>query len=289
MTTEVDHPLLVLYCPQTVFLGGRFTLLDPIAFYLGPLPVRWYGLLMGAAFFLGTYLARHHVKRMGYDPDHVLNMVVWIIPAAILGARLYYVTFEWANYQDNLWRIFAVWEGGLAIHGGLIGGILAGIIYVRKHGLPVLAFADACMPSVILGQAIGRWGNFFNQEAHGGVVSAEFMSHFPAFIREQMFIQGNYYHPTFLYESAWNLLVFIFLMWMLYRFKQFDGQVMFSYMILYSLGRYFIEGLRTDSLMLGDFRVAQLISLLLIVAGIILYIYTWRRNKGEPLSPQQPE
>lgn len=264
-------------------------MLDPIAFSLGPIDVRWYGILMGTAFFVGTFLARHQVKRAGYDPDHVLNMVVWIIPVAIICARLYYVIFEWANYKDSLWRVFAVWEGGLAIHGGLIGGVLAGVFYVRKHGLPVLTFGDAVMPSVILGQAIGRWGNFINQEAHGGIASEEFMSYFPTFIREQMFINGNYYHPTFLYESMWNLLVFALLMIMLYRFKQFDGQVMFSYMILYSIGRFFIEGLRTDSLMLGDFRVAQLVSLLLVVIGVVLYIYAWRRGKRSGLYREQPE
>jgi phosphatidylglycerol:prolipoprotein diacylglycerol transferase len=254
--------------------------IDPIALSLGPIQIHWYGVIMGLAFFLGTYLARYNLRRAGYDPEHMLNMVVLIIPAAILCARAYYVMFEWEHYKDNLWDVFAVWKGGLAIHGGLIGGLLAGTWYVRKHGLPFLLMGDVIMPSVILGQAIGRWGNFINQEAHGGPVSAEFMSHFPAFIREQMFIDGQYYHPTFLYESLWNLLVFAILMIMLYRFKRFDGQVLFSYMILYSLGRFFIEGMRTDSLMIGNtLRVAQLVSLSLIVLGIVLMIVFAVRSK----------
>ncbi|NGQ93867.1 prolipoprotein diacylglyceryl transferase [Brevibacillus sp. SYP-B805] len=253
-------------------------MIDPIALSIGPLQVHWYGIIMGLAFFVGTYLARYHSKRVGIDPDHILNMVVWIIPSAIVCARAYYVIFEWESYQNNLWDIFAVWKGGLAIHGGLIGGVLAGTLYVRKHGLPFLLMGDVLMPSVILGQAIGRWGNFINQEAHGGPVSAAFMSHFPAFIRDQMLINGQYYHPTFLYESLWNLVVFIVLLTMLYRFKKFDGQVLFSYMILYSIGRFFIEGLRTDSLYLGSIRVAQLVSLTLAAAGVILMIITARRR-----------
>ncbi|UFJ42058.1 prolipoprotein diacylglyceryl transferase [Brevibacillus humidisoli] len=255
-------------------------MIDPIAFTIGPLKVHWYGIIMGTAFFIGTYLARYHVKRAGYDPDHMLNMVVWIIPAAIICARAYYVIFEWDYYKEHLASVVAVWEGGLAIHGGLIGGLLAGTLYIRKHNLPFLRIGDALMPSVILGQAIGRWGNFINQEAHGREVSAEFMEYFPAFIRDQMYIDGHYYHPTFLYESLWNLLVFLILMAILYRFRRFDGQVLFSYLILYSFGRFFIEGMRTDSLMIGDtIRVAQLVSLLLIALGILLYILVWRRSK----------
>ncbi len=258
-------------------------MIDPIAFTIGfkdyiLLQVHWYGIIMGTAFFVGTYLARYNAQRAGIDPDHVLNMVVWIIPAAIICARTYYVIFEWEHYRNNLIDVFAVWKGGLAIHGGLIGGVLAGTLYVRKHGLPFLLMGDVLMPSVILGQAIGRWGNFINQEAHGGPVSAAFMSHFPAFIRDQMFINGQYYHPTFLYESLWNLLVFAVLLTMLYRFKRFDGQVLFSYMILYSIGRFFIEGMRTDSLMLGPLRVAQLVSLTMMLVGAALMIAVGRKE-----------
>lgn len=255
-------------------------MIDPIAIAIGPLKIHWYGIIMGLAFFLGTYLARYNSKRSGIDPDHVLNMVVLIIPAAIVCARLYYVVFEWEQYKDNPLDMFAVWEGGLAIHGGLIGGFLAGAWYIRKHKLPFLRLADIFMPSVILGQAIGRWGNFINQEAHGDVATPEFMAQFPAFIREQMFIGGQYYHPTFLYESLWNLFVFAILMFMLYRFKKFDGQVLFSYLILYSIGRFFIEGMRTDSLLIADtLRVAQLVSLCLIAVGVVLMLVFARKNK----------
>jgi len=254
-------------------------MIDPVAISLGPIQVHWYGIIMGCAFLIGAYLARFHARRVGIDPEHILNMVVWIIPAAIVCARAYYVIFEWDQYKDNLLSVFYVWKGGLAIHGGLIGGVLAGTWYVRKHKLPYLLMGDILMPSVILGQAIGRWGNFINQEAHGGPVSAEFMEKFPAFIREQMYIGGQYYHPTFLYESLWNLLVFAVLMLMLHFWKKFDGQVLFSYMILYSIGRFFIEGMRTDSLLIADtLRVAQLVSLLLIASGVILMLVFARKS-----------
>ncbi|MGD8190149.1 prolipoprotein diacylglyceryl transferase [Brevibacillus ginsengisoli] len=255
-------------------------MLDPIAFSIGNIHVHWYGIIMGTAFFVGTYLASYHAKRAGINPDHILNMVVWIIPSAIVCARLYYCLFEWQQYQSHPLDIFAVWKGGLAIHGGLIGGFLAGTLYVRKHNLPFLLIGDILMPSVILGQAIGRWGNFMNQEAHGAPVSAEFMSHFPAFIRNQMLIDGVYYQPTFFYESIWDLGVFVILLALLYRFKRYDGQVLASYLILYSIGRFFIEGMRTDSLMFGGLRVAQLVSLGLALLGVVLMIVVSRKRQA---------
>lgn len=148
---------------------------------------------------------------------------------------------------------------------------------------------DILFPSVILGQAIGRWGNFINQEAHGGPVSAAFMQHFPAFIRDQMLIEGVYYQPTFLYESIWDMLVFVILLVMLRRFKKFDGQVLFSYLILYSIGRFFVEGLRTDSLMLGPLRVAQVVSLLLMAMGVVLLLWAARQKRRKGISQQPAE
>ncbi|GAX91208.1 prolipoprotein diacylglyceryl transferase [Effusibacillus lacus] len=262
-------------------------MIDPVAVTIGPLKIHWYGIIMTSAFVFGVLLAQFHARKFGIDPEHILNMAMYIIPLAIIGARAYYVIFEWDNYKDNIWEAFAIWHGGLAIHGGLIGGTLGGIWYVSRHKMPVLLFGDLIMPSVILGQAIGRWGNFINQEAHGGEVPEEFMNMFPNFIKEQMFINGAYYEPTFLYESLWNLLVFGILMLLLHKFKKFDGQVMFSYLILYSVGRYFIEGLRTDSLMLGPLRVAQLVSLILILAGIALLYWAWKRDAGRNDSQAQ--
>jgi phosphatidylglycerol:prolipoprotein diacylglycerol transferase len=252
-------------------------LIDPVALRLGPLTIHWYGILMGTAFALGTFLAYRQTKKEGYDPEHILNLLMFIVPSAIIGARLYYVLFELHRYTDNIWKVFAVWEGGLAIHGGLIGGTIAGVWYVRKNHLPVLKMADIIAPSVIIGQAIGRWGNFINQEAHGGPVSETFISKFPEFIQKQMFIQGQYVHPTFLYESVWNIIVFFILIFSRTK-KKFDGQIAMMYLALYSVGRFFIEGLRTDSLMIGPLRTAQLVSLLLIVVAVAGMVYLSRRQ-----------
>lgn len=246
-------------------------MIDPIAFTVGPIKVYWYGIIIAAAFLLGIVLACRRAGQNDVNPEHIINMITLIIPAAIIGARAYYVIFEWHRYAANPVEAFAVWHGGLAIHGGLIGGVLAGYLYVRKHKLTVWQIADICAPSVILGQAIGRWGNFINQEAHGGPVSYDFISKFPDFIKNQMYINGQYYHPTFLYESLWDFSVFIFLYFYWNR-KKFQGEIALLYLGLYSFGRYFIEAMRTDSLMLGPFRVAQLVSLSLIIistAGII--------------------
>ncbi|MBC7324684.1 MAG: prolipoprotein diacylglyceryl transferase, partial [Moorella sp. (in: Bacteria)] len=219
-------------------------MIDPVAVHLGPLAIRWYGLIMATAFLIGIALACRRSAQNQLDPNHILNLMIVVIPVAIIGARFYYVAFEWASYRDNFWEIFAVWHGGLAIHGGLIGGTLAGIWYARRYKLPVWLLADIVAPSLILGQAIGRWGNFINQEAHGGPVTPEFIAHFPGFIQRQMFIEGQYYHPTFLYESLWNLAVFGFLTWFWPR-RRFSGEVALLYLGLYSAGRFFIEELRT--------------------------------------------
>ncbi|HHW44956.1 MAG TPA: prolipoprotein diacylglyceryl transferase [Desulfotomaculum sp.] len=242
-------------------------MIDPVAIHIGPLSIRWYGVIMATAFLVGIMLATRRAQQNQVDPNHILNMATLIIPAAIIAARLYYVIFEWSSYRENPLEALAIWHGGLAIHGGLIGGTLAGWWYAHRHRLSVWLLADIMAPSLILGQAIGRWGNFINQEAHGGPASPDFMAHFPEFIRRQMFIDGQYYHPTFLYESLWNLAVFAFLMWYWPR-KRFTGEVAYFYLGLYSVGRFFIEGLRTDSLMLGPLRVAQLVSLLFVALAI---------------------
>lgn len=246
-------------------------MLDPVAVSFGPLVIRWYGIIMAAGFLFGILLALRLASRQGMDPDHLINMVSLIIPAAIIGARLYYVAFEFEQYRQNPLDILAIWKGGLAIHGGLLGGTLAGAWYVNSRRLNFWGTADVLAPSVILGQALGRWGNFINQEAYGGVASPEYMQHFPAFIREQMYIGGAYHHPTFLYESLWNFLVLALLL-ALWRFRKFYGQIALSYLMLYSAGRFFIEGLRTDSLMAGPFRVAQVVSIILILAALYGYI-----------------
>jgi phosphatidylglycerol:prolipoprotein diacylglycerol transferase len=254
--------------------------LDPIAIQLGPISVHWYGIIMGTAVFLGLLLAMKEAKRQGLNPDLFVDLILWAVPLSIIGARTYYVIFEWDYYGSNPGDIFAVWEGGLAIHGALIAATLTGIVFARVKKISFWKLADMAAPSLILGQAIGRWGNFINQEAHGGVVSESFISMFPQFIQAQMFINGQYYHPTFLYESVWNLLVLAVLLWVRRQNWMRRGEVFLSYLMMYSVGRFFIEGMRTDSLMLTDtIRVAQFIGVVIFI-GAALLIY-WRRRQSQ--------
>ena len=252
-------------------------MLDPVAIQIGPIFIHWYGIIIDAAFILGAVLAFYLARISRLSTEHLLNMIILIIPSAMLGARLYYVVFNWGSYAENPLEAFAIWHGGLAIHGGLLGGVIAGYLYIKLHKLDFWKFADAVAPSIILGQAIGRWGNFINQEAYGYPVSSEYIKHFPVFIQRQMYIGSQYHHPAFLYESLWNLAVFTFLLY-IYKRKLFDGQIMLLYIILYSAGRFLIEALRMDSLMLGPFRVAQLISLLLITASLYIYFKIRKSN-----------
>jgi phosphatidylglycerol:prolipoprotein diacylglycerol transferase len=206
-------------------------------------------------------------------------LILWGVPISIIGARTYYVIFKWENYRNNIGDIIAVWEGGLAIHGALIAATLTGIVFARLKKISFWQLADIAAPSLILGQAIGRWGNFMNQEAHGGPVSESFISLFPQFIQAQMFINGQYYHPTFLYESLWNLLVLGILLWIRPQPWLKRGEVFLSYLMMYSVGRFFVEGMRTDSLMLTDsIRMAQFISIVILVGAAILIF--WRRKQA---------
>jgi len=253
-------------------------MINPVAFQIGPLYIHWYGIIIDTAFIIGTAMAYYHARKSGIGTEHVLNLLILIIPSSIICARLYYVLFNLEYYLSEPLEIIATWHGGLAIHGGLVGGFVAGFFYIRKYKIDFWKTADIFSPSIILGQAIGRWGNFINQEAFGGPVSADFISRFPVFIQKQMFIGGQYHHPAFLYESMWDFLVFAVLI-VIIRRKHFPGQVTLLYFILYSAGRFFIEGLRTDSLMLGPVRAAQLVSLFLIIVSSAVYYKKTVKNK----------
>ena len=253
---------------------------NPIAFELFGLEVRWYGLLIGLGVMVALALAYFNCKKKNLSFDLLTDGFLIAFPCAIIGARLYYVAFEFDRYRNNLIDIFNIRQGGLAIHGGLIGAFLAAYIFAKVKKINILEYMDVVAPSLILAQAIGRWGNFMNSEAHGGSVSAEFISRFPKVIQDGMYIRGNYYHPTFLYESIWNLLVCGILIFILYKKKEgTDGIVISSYIGLYSLGRFFIEGLRTDSLMFFGLRIAQIVSILGIVISIFLLVYIYRKKK----------
>lgn len=247
--------------------------IDPIALRIGPFQVHWYGLIIGFGIALGLFLALRESERLGFDKEIITDLVIWAIPFSILGARLYYVIFEWEYYSQYPGDIIKIWNGGLAIHGALIGAILTAIIFTRMKKVSFWKVADIAAPSILLGQAIGRWGNFMNQEAYGGEVSRAFLEklRLPDFIIDQMFIEGAYHHPTFLYESSWNLIGFFFLL-LLRKVNLRRGQIFLIYIIWYSIGRFFIEGMRTDSLMLQNIRIAQLMSLTLIIGAIIILV-----------------
>ncbi|SFF68589.1 phosphatidylglycerol:prolipoprotein diacylglycerol transferase [Halobacillus alkaliphilus] len=258
--------------------------LDPVLIQLGPLPIYWYGFIIATGAFLGLWIATNETERLGLKKDYMVDIVVYAIPVSILFARIYYVIFEWDRYAGGpWWKVFAVWEGGIAIHGALIGAVLTAVIYTRVKGISFWMMADIAAPSLILGQAIGRWGNFMNQEAHGGPVSEafynNFMQYLPGFINQQMCIEGTVYHPTFLYESFWNILGFILLLVLRHKFNPRRGEVFLSYVIWYSVGRFFIEGMRTDSLYLfGEIRMAQFISIVLVLFAVAVMVY--RRKAG---------
>lgn len=257
--------------------------MNPVAFELFGLEIRWYGILIMLGVILALGLAWYNCKKLELDFDLLTDGFLWAFPFAIIGARLYYVAFEFETYKDNILDAFNIRLGGLAIHGGLIGAFITVFIFAKIKKMNLLKYVDLAAPSIILAQAIGRWGNFMNKEAHGGAVTEEFISHFPTFIKQGMYINGTYYHPTFLYESIWNLVVCAILLFILYKKKKDqDGIVICSYVALYSLGRVFIEGLRTDSLMFGSIRVAQLVSIAGIIFGILgILIINIRRQSTE--------
>lgn len=254
--------------------------LDRVAIELGPFTIYWYGLIIGTAVLIALALAVQEGKKRNMNQDIFVDLLLYAIPISIICARIYYVTFEWDYYQDHLGEIIKIWNGGIAIHGALIGAVLTAIVFAKKRNISFFKLADIAAPSLILAQAIGRWGNFMNQEAHGGEVTRSFLEglHLPTFIINQMYIDGAYYHPTFLYESVWNVIGF-FILLSLRKINVKRGQIFLSYVIWYSIGRYFIEGLRTDSLMLTEsLRMAQVISLVLIIVAVFIWIY--RNQKG---------
>ncbi|MCC1154759.1 prolipoprotein diacylglyceryl transferase [Staphylococcus aureus] len=262
-------------------MGIVFNYIDPVAFNLGPLSVRWYGIIIAVGILLGYFVAQRALVKAGLHKDTLVDIIFYSALFGFIAARIYFVIFQWPYYAKNPSEIIKIWHGGIAIHGGLIGGFIAGVIVCKVKNLNPFQIGDIVAPSIILAQGIGRWGNFMNHEAHGGPVSRAFLEqlHLPNFIIENMYINGQYYHPTFLYESIWDVAGFIILVNIRKHLKL--GETFFLYLTWYSIGRFFIEGLRTDSLMLtSNIRVAQLVSILLILISISLIVY--RRIKYNP-------
>jgi phosphatidylglycerol:prolipoprotein diacylglycerol transferase len=267
----------------------------PIFFEIGPITVRWYGFLIASAVLIGVTLSQYLAKRCQVNPDNIGDAAIWVALAAILGARTYYVLFEWQEYSQHPGDIIAIWKGGIAIHGAILGGILALLIFTRLNKLSFWQLMDLFVPSIALGQAIGRWGNFFNSEAFGSPTNLPWKLFIPPGRRPPEYIQFDYFHPTFLYESLWNFLVFVLLLSLFFwGLKHRDylkiGTITLLYFIAYSLGRIWIEGLRTDSLMLGPLKIAQIVSLIGIIGGLwgLIWLYRFHRSLPDVINPQSP-
>ncbi|MEW5819644.1 MAG: prolipoprotein diacylglyceryl transferase [Cyanobacteriota bacterium] len=257
-----------------------------VAFELGPFTIHWYGILIAIAFIVALLICCHVAKEKNENPDNFTDLATYVLIFAIIGARLYYVIFNFSDYENDIISIFKIWQGGLAIHGGIIGGLIAGFVFTKVKKLSFPKYCDITCLGLIIGQAIGRWGNFFNSEAFGTPADLPWKLYIPPDKRPAEFLYDSYFHPTFLYESLWNFIVFFILYFALRKpLNKYNGALFFCYMGLYSLGRFFIEGLRTDSLMVFNlFRTAQVISILFIVISAISLFFILRKNKNSNIS-----
>lgn len=257
--------------------------INPIALKLGFLEVRWYGIIIASGIIIAYLVGQREMSKRGFKDDFLTDLLIWAVPIAIICARIYYVIFEWGYYKDHLGQIVQIWNGGIAIHGALIGGALTVYVFCKRRGVNFWKVADILAPSILIGQIIGRWGNFMNQEAYGSVVDRSFLEslYIPDWIIEQMNVGGFYHHPTFLYESMWNVVGLIILL-LLRKVNLLRGEIFLVYIMWYSFGRYFVEGLRTDSLYIGPLRMAQLISLVALVVAAIVLIYRRRKSMKLP-------
>lgn len=285
--------------------------INPVIFEIGALSIRWYGLILGMGALAGLLLAIYEGKRFGISSDFFMDLLLIGAPTAIIAARIYYVAFQWDSYKDNFIDVFKIWEGGIAIYGAIAGALICGYFFSRAKGYSFWRIADICAPALIVGQMIGRWGNFMNQEAFGGPVEESFLRnslHIPGFIVDHMFIDGLYRHPAFLYESLWSLVGLVILLIIRRRHFLRAGELLATYIAWYSLGRFFIEALRIDSLAFigpkwlvnvidalwspmtlvfeqgyldpayGNIRISQLLALLLIIGAIVFVVV--RRMTG---------
>ncbi|MDD3014544.1 MAG: prolipoprotein diacylglyceryl transferase [Candidatus Gastranaerophilales bacterium] len=243
----------------------------PIALEVGPIIIFWYGIIIALAFLAGLAVTVKIAKKQGENPDKILNLAIFLLLGAIIGARLYFVLFNWGFYKFHLQEIFMTWHGGLSIHGAIIGGFITGAVYTKLNKLPLLKYADFVSPGLILGQAIGRWGNFFNSEAFGFPTDLPWKLYIPIENRPPEYLNYQYFHPTFLYESIWNFTVFLLLFFVFRKkFEGKNGSLFFIYLILYSLGRFIVEGFRVDNIyIILGMPIAKLMSIIFIIIGIL--------------------
>lgn len=255
-------------------------LVNRVAFELFGLPIYWYAIIIVSGVIIAMWLSTREAVRVGLKPDDVTDFMLIGLPVSIIGARLYYILFDLQYYIDDPSQIFNIRSGGIAIYGALIAGGIWLYFFCQRNFISPWTFLDIAAPSVLLAQGIGRWGNFMNHEAFGAEVSRSFLEslYIPKFIIDNMYIDEAYRQPTFLYESVWNVIGFIVLIFLRKKTGLLkEGEVFLSYLIWYGFGRFFIEGMRTDSLYLfGDIRVSQALSALLFFGAIGLLI--WRRK-----------
>lgn len=254
------------------FSFGPFSI--PESFQLFGFTIHWYGVIIMLGILVAYIFCSRLAKEYGLTKDNTLDMILFGLPASIICARIYYVIFEWQSYKDNPIDVFKIWEGGIAIYGAVIGACLSTYIYCRVKKINVFHAFDLGAYGLLLGQMIGRWGNFVNAEAFGAETMLPWRMH--------LLDLGIMVHPTFLYESLWNLGVFIFLV-LTRKKRSFAGENFFSYIVLYGLGRCWIEGLRTDSLYLGTFRISQLVAIACVIFGIAWIVYNKKKQKKEQI------
>ena len=273
------------------FLGWEGN--PPRTFSLGPLTIHLYGLVIGIGLILAVLYACRRSKQFGLKEDDILDGVLWVTPFAIICARIYYVAFSWEDYADNLWSVFAIWEGGIAIYGAVIGAVIGVIVLCKVKKLKIATVLDITLLGFLIGQILGRWGNFFNREAFGAATD----SFFRMGLYNTVTGAWEYYHPTFLYESVWNLIGFTLLHFLSKR-RKYDGQIALGYAAWYGLGRCFIEGLRVDSLYWGPFRVSQVLAALTCVTASAILLWQHFKphdpanlfvNQVVPEEPKQAE
>lgn len=260
--------------------------MNPNLITIGNFNIEWYSVLILAGILIAFFFIKREALSFDIPESFISNMFFWTVILSIIGARVYYVLFNLEYYKINVSEIFQIWKGGLAIHGGIIVGMLFILIYCKKYKIKALRMFDIIAPFLLLAQAIGRWGNFFNSEAYGTVTSLEALQNLkiiPNFVINGMNIEGIYYMPTFYFESLWCILGFVVLL--IFRSKKYThiGQTAGLYFLWYSFGRFFIESMRLDSLMFEGFRVAQIVSLTLGVVGLVIILAQARKPKLEDL------
>ena len=260
--------------------------IDPVAFNVLGFDVRWYSLCILAAVFIAYIVIMNESRRQRHKTEFMFNLMFWTIIMGIIGARLYYVAFRFSEYKDNLSEIYKIWNGGLAIHGGIIAGLITILVYCKKYKVSIMKTLDICAPAVLIAQGIGRWGNFFNSEAYGSITTyqtLEKMRIIPSFVMDNMFINGEYRLPMFYFEFLACVIGFLLILFIRRRKYIKIGQVFSCYLIWYGFIRFFIEIFRSDSLMMGSLKVAQLASIGMIAVGIIIIIMKQKKPILEDL------